>query len=236
VIVLGLILTSAIFILGIAILILPKRYRRIFLLTTSLSLFIYKSVEYTLYGLYLDVTKIPLEFSTLTYFIFSITVLFNVKKWIPLASFMGFISGIGYLISFIFLSDQYFEHNGTSITLMAWINHSIIFIGGMILMKDYTFKKIAKKDILIFTSFYIFYVILMERLITFTQSFIFIRMLLGGDILRELFPQMTPTSYDYLLYFFLLFIIYQIAIYLFISINHLISHFNQGENHHEYTV
>jgi hypothetical protein len=119
---------------------------------------------------------------------------------------------------------------------MAWINHSIIFIGGMILMKDYTFKKIAKKDILIFTSIYIFYVILMERLITFTQSFIFIRMLLGGDILRELFPQMTPTSYDYLLYFLLLFILYQIAIYLFISINHLLSHFKQGENHHEYTV
>ena len=232
----GLILTSVIFILGIVILILPKRYRRIFLLTTSLSLFIYKSVEYTLYGLYLDVTKIPLEFSTLTYFIFSTTILFNMKKWMPIASFMGFISGLGYLISFIFLSDQYLVHNGISITLMAWINHSIIFIGGMILMKDYTFKKIAKKDILIFTSFYIFYVILMERLVTFTQSFIFIRMLLGGDILRELFPQMNPTSYDYLLYFLLLFIIYQIAIYLFISINHLISHFKQGENHHEYTV
>lgn len=232
----GLFLTSFILILGIIILILPKRFRYIFLVTSSLSLLIYKSVEYTLYGLFLDVTKIPLEFSTLTYFIFSITALFHIKKWIPLASFMGFISGLGYLISFIFLSDQYFLHNGVSITLMALINHSIIFIGGMILMKDHTFEKIAKKDILTFTSFYIFYVILMERLITFNKSFIFIRMLLGGDILKELFPSMTFTSYDYLLYFLMLFILYQLAIHLFIYLNHFINHFKQGENHHEYTV
>lgn len=232
----GIILTTCILVLGGLCLIIPKRYGRLVLLTTSSCLLVYKSIEYTLYGLHLDLSKIPIEYSTLTYFIFSITVLFNIKKLIPLASFMGFVSGFGYLLSLMFLANSYFEHNGTYVTLMAFINHSIVFIGGIILMKDYTFQKIAKKDILIFTSLYIVYVVIIERMVTFTQSFIFIRMLLGGDILKELFPQINPTSYDYLFYFFILFIIYYLVINLFIWINHQLCHFKQGDRKHEYSI
>lgn len=232
----GILLTTLILMISGLSLMIPKRYRRLLLFTTSLCLLIYKAIEYTLYGLHLDFTKIPIEYSTLTYFIFSITVLFNLKKSIPLASFMGFISGLGYLLSFIFLANNYFEHNGLYVTLMAYINHSILFVGSIILMKDYTFQKIAKKDILRFTSFYIFYVIIIERVVTFSQSSIFIRMLLGGDILKELFPQITPSSYDYLFYFFILLIIYQCVIHVFIWMNHQLCHVKQGDRKHEYSV
>ena len=232
----GLILSGSIFILSILLLWMPQRYQHLVLKTTACALLLYKTIEYTLYGLFLDVTKIPLEYSTLSYFIFTIAVIFHIKKMMPIASFMGFISGIGYIISFIFLADRYFDQNGFNVTMMAFINHSILYLGSILVMKDFSFMNITKKQILSFTAVYVMYVIIINRYVTFPQPFIFIRMLLGGDLLIYLFGNNHISSYDYLLYFLLLFILYQVVIMIFLKINHLLNSMKQGDKRHEYTI
>jgi len=232
----GIILSSSILVLSILLLWIPKRYQQLILKTTACALLMYKTIEYTLYGLFLDNTKIPLEYSTLSYFIFAIAVLFQIKKMMPIASFMGFISGIGYIISFIFLADRYFDQNGFDVTMMAFINHSILFVGSILVMKDFSFKNITKKQILSFTAVYVIYVIIINRYVTFPQPFIFIRMLLGGDLLIYLIGNNHISSYDYLLYFLLLFMLYQVVIMIFLKINHLLHSMKQGDKRHEYTI
>ncbi len=41
--------------------------------------------------------KIPIEFSTITYFLLPIFILFKKRELIEIFAFLGFVSGIGYL-------------------------------------------------------------------------------------------------------------------------------------------
>lgn len=225
------ILSSVVLILSLGLLFLPKAFTKKLIFALSLYLFIYKTVEYTLYGLSLDLSKIPVEYSTITYFLLSITVIFQIGKLRPLAAFMGFISGLGYVIAFMFLGVSYYTHNGLFITNMAFINHSIVFLVGLLLMRDERFHLLDKKKILLFTTIYIIYVLIVSRFVTFTQSYIFILMLLGGDLLHILIPSTYPSSYDYLMYFLALLLLYQVVIHLFIGINHMLNRIKQGEIH-----
>ena len=227
----GFILSLLILGLGILLLFIPKSitYKLTYIL--SIFLLMYKLVEYTLYGLNFDITKIPVEYSTITYFLFSVTVIFQMNKLKPLAAFMGFLSGFSYLIAFMFLSQNYYAHNGVFITNMALINHSLVFLGGLMLMRDEKFHLLDKKKILFFTTIYIIYVLLVSRYVTFTQSYIFILILLGGDLLKILTSSAYPSSYDYLMYFLILLLLYQVVIHLFIGLNHLLNKIRLGESH-----
>lgn len=225
------IISLVVLVMSIGLLFLPKPLTKKLMYVLSLYLLIYKSVEYTLYGLNLDPTKIPVEYSTITYFLLSITVIYQIKQLKPLAAFMGFISGFGYVIAFMFLGESYYAHNGLFITNMALINHSIVFIVGLLLMRDERFHLLDKKKILLFTTIYIIYILLVSRFVTFTQSYIFILMLLGGDLLHMLIPSAYPSSYDYLMYFLALLLLYQVVIHLFIGINHMLNRIKQGEIH-----
>ena len=201
----------------------------------AIYLLIYKTVEYTLYGLNLQVSKIPIEYSTITYFLFSIQVIFGIKSLKPIASFMGFVSGLGYLIVFMFLATQYIEHQGQFTTMMAFVNHSIVFMGSLLLMKSEQFHKMDKRAILSFTMIYLIYVIIVNQFVIFTQSYIFILMLLQGDLLERLAPSGRLSAIDYLSYFLAIFLIYQLCIQVFIWLSSRIYQMKRGRKH-EYTI
>lgn len=230
----GILLSSLIFLLAIYLLFVKEKHQKSVLYGLSTFLLLYKMIEYTLYGLNLDMGKIPIEYSTITYFLFGITVVFNLKSLKPLAAFMGFLSGLGYLMSFMFLAPAYFANNGIYMTVMALINHSIVFIGALILMRQEKFQIFDKKKILLFTSIYVLYVLVMHRLISFQEPFIFILMLLDGKFL-DLLIKSSPTSYDYLFYFFMLLMSYQFIIKIFIWFNHKLHRIKEGQSH-EYTI
>lgn len=225
------ILSAFVLVISVGLLFISKTISKKLVLIASIYLFLYKAVEYTIYGLNLELSKIPVEYSTITYFLLSITVIFEIKQIKPLAAFMGFISGLGYVIVFIFLGSSYYEHQGLFTTNMAFINHSIIFIISLLLMRDVKFHLVDKKKIFLFTTISIVYVIFITRFITFTQDYIFILMLLGGDLLKLIIPKGYISSYDYLIYFLSLLILYQVVIHLFIVINHLLNRTRQGEPH-----
>jgi hypothetical protein len=221
----GIVMSTLMIITGIMFQNMGTQQRRRISILLSLFLFLYKLTEYTIFGLTMQLDKIPLEFSTITYFVYSISVLFNIKSMRSIAAFMGFVSGIGYLITFMLIGNTFNEINGFYTTTMAFINHSIVFLGSMLLLKDVSIHAKEIKRIMTFSMIYVIYVALMDQWIEFSQPFIFIRLLLGGNILSELINHESPSSYLYLLYFVSVFIIYRIAIYIFQAICNL-SHRN----------
>jgi hypothetical protein len=211
----GIIISSIILILGIYFVTLSQNQRHHLVMILALILFFYKLTEYTIFGLTMQLHKIPLEFSTMSYFIFSMTIIFKLKKLQLLAAFMAFISGIGYLISFMILGDDYLFNNGLYLTSMALINHAILYLGSMLIIKDLNYTKQEERRIMVFTMMYVIYVSIMNELITFPQSFIFIRILLGGDLLTTYFSSDRLSSYTYLLYFLSVFILYKAILLIF---------------------
>jgi len=233
--IIGIMLPIAVMIIGIWFSSISDQHGKIILYVLASALFLYKACEYTIYGLNLQLTKIPIEFSTMTYFIFSITVIFNLRKLNSIAAFCSFISGIGYLISFMFIGDQFISGNGWVLTSMAFINHAILFLGSMLLIRQIKIDRHEMNKILKFTFFYVIYVVLMNQFVQFTQSYIFIRILLGGDVLSALYPGHMFSSYEYLLYFLILYSVYRFCISIFFMIAKRIGH-QQGGMKHEHTI
>lgn len=231
----GVYLSAIVLLLSVFLLFSSKHTQKTFLIVSALCILIYKLIEYTQYGLLLQPYKIPLEYSTMAYFIYSITIIFNFSKMKALAAFASFISGFGYLISFMFLAPDFILNNGVYLTSFAFINHSILFIGSLLLMSEHHYTKYDNKLILNYTLFYVVYVVIINHIVEFPQSYIFIRLLLGGNFLNYIYPSISYTSYDYLLYFILLLITYKFSLHLFNYINHLIF-FLRKDNRHEYTI
>jgi hypothetical protein len=231
----GLLMTSIVILFAIALLFAKYKTSKRFLIFMAIFLLLYKSIEYTIYGLHLEQSKVPVEYSTLTYFLLSTYVIFDIKSLKAIASFMGFVSGLGYLIVFIFLADDYISHQGLFITMMAFVNHSICFLASILIMKNKPIETFDKNKIMMFTILYVVYVIIISKVITYTQSFIFIFILLDGDLLEFLIPQVSITAMDYLAYFLLIFILYQLFIKLFIKISHYVYKLGRKQDN-EYTI
>ncbi|TNF08071.1 MAG: hypothetical protein EP317_03750 [Bacillota bacterium] len=225
----------SIIILGIGIILskMPYRQRHHTTLALAWIIFSYKMIEYTIHALHFRLEKIPLEFSTITYFIFSITIIFNIKSLKTIATFMSFITGIGYLTSFIFLGQSFYAQNGVYITTAALINHSIVYLGSMMMIKNIIWNPKEEKKILIFSIIYIIYVSVLDMFVTFSQQFIFIRMLLGADVLYRLVPQNNYTSYMYLLYYISIYLAFRLMIGFF---HYLCEFIKKKEVQHEHTI
>ena len=231
--VLFLCISSSILIAGIMLSKMKTKTRYHTTLALAWLVFSYKMIEYSIYALNFRLEKIPIEFSTITYFIFSITVIFNLRSFKTIAAFMSFVTGIGYLVSFVFLGQSFFAQNGAYITSMALLNHSIVYLGSMMMIKDVVWNHQEERRILIFSVLYIIYVAVLDMFVSFTQPFIFIRMLLGADVLYRLLPQSTYSSYMYLLYYLVIFLMFRFIMFLF----HIICSVNdRKEVRHEHTI
>lgn len=62
-------LSTIILVISFCLLFLSNSTRNIIIYVFSICLLLYKSIEYTIYGLHLEVSKIPIEYSTITYFL-----------------------------------------------------------------------------------------------------------------------------------------------------------------------
>lgn len=78
--------------------------------------------------------KYPSEFSHISYFIFSVSVIVGGRKMQSLASFCGLVTGIGFIIGGCFspasmLSDA---ENGATLVISV-LRHEILYLGGLLL-------------------------------------------------------------------------------------------------------
>jgi hypothetical protein len=91
----------------------------------------------------------PIEISTITYFMFSIIVIFNIKKAYHIASFFAIISGLGFFLYYStlgFISSFYFD---LPRHIIAIFSHGILFIGGVYLLEEFYFDRNKRFDIYI---------------------------------------------------------------------------------------
>ena len=185
----------------------------------SLILLSYKSIEYGFHWIQGDFTKIPVEYSAITYFLFSITFLFNIKPLKPFVTFAAFLSGLGYLITFPFLGFSFIAGNGITTTLLALLNHSMLYIGSIIIMKNLFYTIESRKSILICTLLVVAYSITMQYLINFEGKYLFIYMVLDGRILYNLFQNVNINGFIFLPYNLLIVSIYLGMISIFYKVN-----------------
>jgi hypothetical protein len=195
-----------------------KKKKRMILLSIAILLLIYKITEYTIYGLNLEIGKVPIEFSTLSYFLFGMTILFHIKLLYPIAAFTSFISGIGYLIAFIFIGEQYVLVNGLYTTIVSFTSHFILFFGSILLKSFFEVKKEHIKYILVYTVIYLIYVIIVNSFINLDDSFLFIQILLKADILAYFIPSQAVDGFVYFIYYFSIFMIYRLTLSIFYKI------------------
>ncbi len=185
----------------------------------SLFLITFKLIEYGTHWIQGDFTKIPVEYSAITYFLFSITFLFNIEKMKPFVTFAAFISGLGYLLVFPFLGSAFIEVNGLTSTLLVLLNHSLLYVGSVLVMKNYKFSPKSRKMILIYTGALLSFSIAMQYLINFENSYIFLYMILDGRILHNMFANISIDGFIYLSYHLILVFIYLTMISLFYKTN-----------------
>ena len=213
----GLILSCSLIIISFLMLNMRHKYQVLWIL--SLIMLVYKIVEYIVYGVMGEITKIPIEYSALGYFIFSTVVVFKIKKLYGLAGFVACLSGFGYLIAFPFMGDGSFINHGVYLTIAALINHLFLFMGSLFLMTLYRFKKNDMKKIMYYTLFYTIYVVVISYAITFDPSnFIVILLDLNNRVPGRIL------SFIQLFNIIIMFVLYYWVIYIYRFLNFKIHH------------
>lgn len=109
-------------------------------------LLVYKIGEYiykNLHGIY----SFPMEISTITYFMFSIIVVFNIKPAYNIASFYAILSGLGFFIYYTIFGYKSFLYFGLSKHIIAILSHGVLLFGGLYLFKHFKFSEEKKINI-----------------------------------------------------------------------------------------
>lgn len=209
----GLILSFSLIV--ISFLMLNMRHKYQFLWTLSLIMLIYKVVEYIIYGFMGEITKIPIEYSALGYFLFSFVIVFRIEKLYGLAGFVACLSGFGYLIAFPFMGDGSFINHGIYLTIAALINHLFLFMGSLFLMTHYQFHKGDMKKIMYYTLFYTVYVVSISYIITFDETHFIVQLL---DLNTRVPGRII--SFIQLFNIIMMFVLYYWVIRIFALLNH----------------
>lgn len=91
---------------------------------------------------YIPFRRWPLDFSAVTYFLFGFAVLLPIRPLKVAASFSGMLAGICFISTMVVLPEMHYETQPSEFTLMmAFLNHNLLFVGGIILSGRYPFKK-----------------------------------------------------------------------------------------------
>lgn len=204
------------FSLIIILLIAPKLNEKLIIL---LCLFIIanKGIEIIIGLSFGRLYKIPIEVSTITYFLLPLFILFKKQKLIEVFTFFGLISGIGYLSLFIVSGSTLYQLNGLYNTVQGLINHTIIFMLSLYYMR-YNPQKNFIFRIWITTFILLSYILTISLLIDYSNQSVFIIRVLKGsyfiDILNPFFA-----SFSLIIYYLIIFSLYHLSIYLYLFIN-----------------
>lgn len=146
-------------------------------------------------------TKIPIELSTISYFVVPIILYFNIKKLNIWAVYAAFISGFLYYISMILAGDAMYGNFPIYSYSTSLFNHGTLIVYSLIVAKDVVFKR---KEIFIIHLGLILtmvYALLMRPIITHPGR-IFIYMILDAELVTEYFMNIKNIMYP--LYYILL--------------------------------
>ena len=199
-----------------------KKSADLILTINSLFLLIYKTIEYIYYNIKGFSNAFPVEFSAISYFLFSIVHLFRIKKLEQLAVFCAFISGFFYMLSIIFVGDGMFKYNGGIInTLITLLNHSLLYFGAIIKMKFCKYNSADFYKVFSGMFFMIFYAWALKPLYVENGSVIFIYKLMDASIINMVFPAFKGFSFFMPIYYLIIIVLCLAILSLFYKINRI---------------
>jgi len=160
--------------------------------------------------------SIPIEYSTITYFVLPLVILFNIEDWKRAFAFMGLLSSSTYLVSFFLTGQIIYENNGLYNTVQGFINHSVLLGISFPIMREKPFKN-TNKLIWIGTLIMILYMVIVSSFIDYSNKYLFIAILLTDNVVIDQFKQV-PFFGIIAVYYLIACIIYQFIIkgYLFL--------------------
>jgi hypothetical protein len=199
-----------------------KSFVEITLFLIAISLIVIKTIEFSLHWINGDFTKMPVEFSQISYFLFGFTILFRLNRIKPYVIFAAFFSGISYLIVFPFFTDYFFSTRGFETTILALINHTLLYIGGMLMMREQVYDKVYIRKIIFYSYVFVLYALLMRFMLKIDDPTLFIYLLLDGKFLNNLNLTQTLQIVLFVIYHLLIFVIFSSCVYLYHLIHHKI--------------
>lgn len=177
-----------------------KQEKLIFII--SLFLLVYKTVEQVYYIAIGVKTPFPVELSAVTYFVFSIVMLFKIKKLEEIAVFCALISGFFFMLTFIVTGGKTFDYSGSLFKkIMAVVNHSLLYAGGLLKLKFNSYPSYGKYKVICGLGVLVFYSWVMKQMFDFEGRFVFIHQLMTADIVFMVFPTLKEFGFFLPLYY-----------------------------------
>jgi len=115
----------------------------IILRSLSLVLFVYKSIYYIVQNIKGNLS-VPVEISSITYFLMFIILIFKIKSLYGVGSFYGIMAGLGYFTFYTLFGFTVAESFSIKELLIGCFSHGFVFVSGMHLYKTNKFSKIDK--------------------------------------------------------------------------------------------
>lgn len=149
---------------------------------------------------YISKQAIPLDFSTLSYFLMGVAVFVPLRPLRSTASFCGMLSGIIYAVTLALFPESHFNSGINEVTLFtAMLNHNLLYAGGLALSAYYVFRKEDVVWIFGWIGIFVCYVFLMSA--RFGDGGTTILKILDGSVVTMAFPDFVPTAWYYALYY-----------------------------------
>ena len=111
--------------------------------TTSLILFIYKTLYYIMQNIKGNVS-IPVEISSISYFLMTAIFLFRIEKIYNVGAFFGILAGLGYFFFYIFFGFTVTDVISVKELLIGCFSHGYLLICGIYLFTNYKFDRRSK--------------------------------------------------------------------------------------------
>jgi len=112
----------------------------------SIGIFIYKLVHYIIQNIKGNLA-IPVEISSITYFLMCIILIFKIKSLYSVGSFYGIMAGLGYFIFYTILGFTVRNSFSVKDILIGCFSHGYLLVSGIHLFKTNTFSGADKQKI-----------------------------------------------------------------------------------------
>lgn len=122
----------------------PKQ--EIILRSISILLFIYKFIHYIIENINGNIA-IPVEISSISYFLMFIILIFKIKSLYCVGAFYGIMAGLGYFLFYTLLGFTVLNHFTIKDILIGCFSHGYLLICGIYFYKNYKFTNAEKSKI-----------------------------------------------------------------------------------------
>ena len=106
----------------------------------SIIIFVYKLAYYVIINIK-GQFSVPIEISTITYFLMAVILMFKIKKLYVVGSFFGILAGIGYFVFYLCAGFTLQNSFLLKDVILGCFSHGYLLISGIYLFRNNDFKK-----------------------------------------------------------------------------------------------